>query len=126
MNGTRSRIQCRYKWNKIVKRDALARVSFLEDDIRLWLFEHIKSMGYNSQKDVDWGLLAKMHNEKYPHADPLSATDLQFGFDKLRSVIREHRMYEFPQLMDQLIRETRRSVEEKGDIEDKDRLYLWG
>lgn len=115
MDGTRSRIQCRYKWNKLVKRESVARIAYMEDDVKIWLFEKLKSMNINSQKEIDWVLLAKSLNEKFQlnDNDKWLPTDLEFGFDKLRTIVKEHRMYSFPQLLDQLIRETKRAKEQR-------------
>lgn len=60
MGGTRSRIQCRYKWNKLVKREAIAKIQTVKDDDMLWIFEKLRDLGITEDSQVDWDELAAL------------------------------------------------------------------
>ncbi|KGK35792.1 hypothetical protein JL09_g5058, partial [Pichia kudriavzevii] len=61
MGGTRSRIQCRYKWKKIMKMESVNKLQKMDSDIQQWLIERLYEL---SEKDpyleanLDWDALA--------------------------------------------------------------------
>jgi Myb-like DNA-binding protein REB1 len=52
MGGTRSRIQCRYKWNKLSKRENISRIDSMNNDDKLRVLSMLKS--YPSEEQVNW------------------------------------------------------------------------
>lgn len=122
MEGTRSRIQCRYKWNKLVKRESLDRVSFMDLDTKLWLFEKLKTLNYQSTQEVDWNLVSKLSQDELKPQTKWLPSDFEYGFDKLKTAIKDFKLYELPELLDHLIEDC---LEKRGNIDDKERDYMW-
>ncbi|VEU20222.1 DEKNAAC100933 [Brettanomyces naardenensis] len=59
MGGTRSRIQCRYKWNKLKKREESIRLRKMDLDTKVWLLSRLREIWYHERSDVvDWNALA--------------------------------------------------------------------
>lgn len=97
MGGIRSRIQCRYKWNKLLKREATSRASQIDLGDRIWLVSRIKDLGYTTSGQViDWHLLATLYaravaNGTAGHAggEYWQGNDFKICFERMRSSIRE-------------------------------------
>lgn len=61
MGGTRSRIQCRYKWNKLMKNESMNKLREMDRDTKLWMLESIKRLSMsdpNIEANLDWNALA--------------------------------------------------------------------
>lgn len=56
MDGVRSRIQCRYKWNKISKKPPPNKVNLMLPGDKLAALEHLKN--YSSEQEVNWDQIA--------------------------------------------------------------------
>ncbi|EGV62451.1 RNA polymerase I enhancer binding protein [Yamadazyma tenuis] len=143
MEGTRSRIQCRYKWNKLVKKDSMSRIGEMDVDTKLWLFQKIKMLNFSTFKEVDWSLLARMCNEELKQPNKWLPSDFEYGFEKLKSVVKDHKSLTFPELLTQLIQgchcirerpgvnkqgsntDTIDQVHEQTSEPDNDKEYLW-
>lgn len=138
MNGTRSRIQCRYKWNKLVKRESIIRASLMDSNTKLWFFEKLKKLNYQKLQEVDWQLIAKLYDDE--HSEPQQSelatnwlpSDFEHGFDKMKTVIRGYKKFSFEQLVDKLIdlihtKDQNLSMPEKSDdIHKGEDDYMWG
>ncbi|KAG0683624.1 hypothetical protein C6P42_000652 [Pichia californica] len=61
MGGTRSRIQCRYKWKKIMKNESLEKLREMNHDTKMWMLRSIKRLSHddpNIEANLDWDALA--------------------------------------------------------------------
>ncbi|CCH41364.1 hypothetical protein BN7_903 [Wickerhamomyces ciferrii] len=84
MGGTRSRIQCRYKWNKILKRDALARAQTIDINDRVWLLTKLQELRFLPESEIDWDALATIHPKNI-----WTGHDFKICYEKMRSSIRD-------------------------------------
>jgi Myb-like DNA-binding protein REB1 len=106
MNGVRLRIQCRYKWNKLVKKKANLRTLYMDARTKLWLVRKMQSLGFATRDAVDWGYLAHLHRETRGGAAAgagagagagdapeklWDAADLKAAFEKMEPEVREHK-----------------------------------
>lgn len=113
MNGVRSRIQCRYKWNKLVKRASAERASYMSQDNKLWLLRKIQSLGFPTVDSIDWNYIVHLYDEesknlsdnenKSSHHDNWGASDFKIGFEKMKSEIKDHRKLPLPDILQRLI-----------------------
>ncbi|CCD22784.1 DNA-binding protein REB1 NDAI_0A06300 [Naumovozyma dairenensis CBS 421] len=60
MGGTRSRIQCRYKWNKLVRRDAINNLQHITNEEKRWLFGKILDLGFTEESQINWDELSNL------------------------------------------------------------------
>lgn len=84
MNGTRSRIQCRYKWNKLIRKEALDKIDVRDPQEFRWIFERLKMLGYNDESIIDWEDLS-MSN---PIAN-LSPLEIEVCYEKMKKMAKE-------------------------------------
>ncbi|ODQ77208.1 hypothetical protein BABINDRAFT_181839 [Babjeviella inositovora NRRL Y-12698] len=84
MGGIRSRIQCRYKWNKLLKREATSRAAQIDISDRIWLVGRIKDLGYTTVTQIDWHLLATLYARAY-----WQGSDFKICFERMRGTIRD-------------------------------------
>lgn len=105
MGGQRSRIQCRYKWNKLLKREAVARAKSMDTQDRIWLLTRLKDLGFENSEIVDWNVLASLHPKNL-----WSGPDLKMCFEKMRSSIREFRLKSLNEILDLLLQDIARDV----------------
>lgn len=91
MNGVRSRIQCRYKWNKLLKRESLARIAVMDSATKLWLLNKIAEMNAPDIEAIDWDYLVQMHHEKPKERNKILWTtgDFKIAFEKMKRTVRE-------------------------------------
>ncbi|GAV26784.1 hypothetical protein PMKS-000240 [Pichia membranifaciens] len=71
MGGTRSRIQCRYKWKKIMKNESVKKLREMGHDTKLWMLYSIKRLSVNDpniEANLDWNALALSVPENYNFA----------------------------------------------------------
>lgn len=71
MGGTRSRIQCRYKWKKIMKNESVKKLREMGHDTKLWMLYSIKRLSENDpniEANLDWNALALSVPEAYSFA----------------------------------------------------------
>ena len=83
MGGARSRIQCRYKWNKLVKKQALTKLQTITDDEKRWILEKLRDLGFTEDSQVDWDELAKMEP-----GSKWTGLELKLCYEKMRGTIR--------------------------------------
>ncbi|OVF09899.1 putative rNA polymerase I termination factor [Clavispora lusitaniae] len=87
MNGVRSRIQCRYKWNKLVRRESLARVSSMDARTKAWLVGRMAASRWPDADAVDWEYLSHACREEQKAA--WSGADLRTAFEHMRASVRD-------------------------------------
>ncbi|RLV83309.1 DNA-binding protein REB1 [Meyerozyma sp. JA9] len=102
MNGIRSRIQCRYKWNKLLKRESSVRAASMDPHTKLWLFQKLQSLDFPTVESVDWQYLAQMYQDEQKDGRWASA-DFKFGFDKLKSEVKNHRKLPLSEILTRLV-----------------------
>lgn len=90
MGGIRLRIQCRYKWNKILKRRAHNRAALIGLADRVWMLLKVKELQYARVEDINWEQMARAY--AHDHGDKgvvWSLVDFQVCFDRMRQQIRD-------------------------------------
>lgn len=86
MLGTRSRIQCRYKWNKLVKKEAMSRMLGISESTKKWTLEKLRDLGFSDDSQVDWEELATLC------PDPQwSGLELKLSYEKMRTSIKGYK-----------------------------------
>ena len=113
MDGVRSRIQCRYKWNKLLKRSSAQKASLMNTETRLWLLQKIQRLGFPSVDNIDWDYLLHLFMEERKALPPaesrfdklidMSAADFKMAFEKLVSDRKDLAKMTLLQLLDHLI-----------------------
>ncbi|XDT40982.1 Myb-like domain profile [Nakaseomyces glabratus] len=84
MQGKRSRIQCRYKWNKMLKREASDRLDSRDEEDMKWLFRRIIQLEITDEKSLDWQELA----ESNPSSE-MTPLEAEVCYDKLKRLVKE-------------------------------------
>lgn len=114
MNGQRSRIQCRYKWNKLLKREAVTRSKLMGVDTKLWLFHNLHSSNYANAESINWDYVYEQFNE-YLNNNPgearrlnnpdfmWSANDFMLTFERSKSAVKDHKNLPLRDLLIELI-----------------------
>lgn len=87
MNGVRLRIQCRYKWNKLVRRELLARVLSMDARTKAWLVGRMAASRWPDADAVDWEYLSHACREEQKAA--WSGADLRTAFEHMRASVRD-------------------------------------
>lgn len=100
MGGTRSRIQCRYKWNKILKRDAMARAQTIDLNDRVWLLTKLQELRFLPESEIDWDALASLHPKNF-----WSGNDFKICYEKMRSSIRDFKKKNVVDISGSLLRD---------------------
>lgn len=105
MNGARSRIQCRYKWNKLVRRDLASRVAMMDTDTKLWLFNRVLESNFADIDSIDWEFILHLYHEEHKDTTKInwSASDFKVGFEKLKSLVRDNKNLPLHTLLTKLI-----------------------
>ncbi|KAK6197994.1 uncharacterized protein RJT21DRAFT_131642 [Scheffersomyces amazonensis] len=109
MNGTRSRIQCRYKWTKLLKKDASEKSVFMPSETRLWLLQQIKDVNYANMDEIDWEALGNLYKELPKDSNNLDdtmewvASDFKTVFEKMRLEISNFRKMPLKQIITRLL-----------------------
>ncbi|CCH62242.1 hypothetical protein TBLA_0G03050 [Henningerozyma blattae CBS 6284] len=83
MNGTRSRIQCRYKWNKLLKKETIAKVETITLHDKRWILEKLRDLGFTENSQVDWEELSRLKP-----GIKLNGNELKMCFEKMRNNIK--------------------------------------
>ncbi|EGW30577.1 uncharacterized protein SPAPADRAFT_52649 [Spathaspora passalidarum NRRL Y-27907] len=108
MKGTRSRIQCRYKWAKLIRREAGMRSSYMSEKTKAWLIGKIQQLNVESIDHITWDYITKAY-EKDISREVLpkdkydwQAIDFQVVFEKLKMGVKDHKRMKFNDLLDKL------------------------
>ncbi|KAG7692768.1 hypothetical protein KL933_004274 [Ogataea haglerorum] len=116
MGGTRSRIQCRYKWNKLVKREAGNRARSVDLETRNWLLARLREIWNREGTDsIDWDTLASLHP-----SNVWSGVDFKKCFEKMKSTVPGYKKKPFIEIVDTLLQEnTENYFDSENKSEDK-------
>ncbi|SCU93752.1 LAME_0F04874g1_1 [Lachancea meyersii CBS 8951] len=98
MGGARSRIQCRYKWNKLLKKQAMNKIKNISEEDKMWILEKLRDMGFTEDLQVDWDELATLMPGRL-----WSGTELKLCYEKLRTGVRYHKDRTINQICKELI-----------------------
>lgn len=96
MGKTRSRIQCRYKWNKILKNDAKLKISHMTKNQLLKLFQIVKQ--FQSYSDIDWNLIVDEMDTKW------TSFELQLCFETWYKKVKDYKSKSVNELATELIK----------------------
>lgn len=109
MNGTRSRIQCRYKWTKIRKRESLAKSMSMTGPTISWLIYQLQRTGSPDYELVDWARIAQLVPAQLQRTSRTEAgserwllSDLKYAFEKMRSDCKDAKRAQFMDLLSRL------------------------
>lgn len=86
MEGKRSRIQCRYKWNKLMKRDASLRAQNIPFTDRVWMLNKLQELSFDPQDDVNWEALASLHPK-----NEWTANDFKTCYEKMKATVKDQK-----------------------------------
>lgn len=98
MGGTRSRIQCRYKWNKIVKKEAIAKIQSITEGDKLWILEKLRDLGFTEDSQVDWEELAALKP-----GIKWTGTELKLCYERMRSGVRFYKQKSINEISKELL-----------------------
>ncbi|CAB4253135.1 similar to Saccharomyces cerevisiae YDR026C Protein of unknown function that may interact with ribosomes, based on co-purification experiments [Maudiozyma barnettii] len=98
MDGARSRIQCRYKWNKLVKKQAIQRIQNISEDTKKWTLEKLRDLGFTEDSQVDWDELATL----CPDTE-WSGLELKLSYEKLRTLVKDHKSKNINEISKELL-----------------------
>lgn len=94
MNGARSRIQCRYKWNKLVKRDLVVRIAAMGLLTKIWLLNRLLHANVHNLGAINWEYLAQSYYSEHKQEkdkSTWSASDFKVAFERLHNSVRDHK-----------------------------------
>ncbi|AMD20977.1 HEL304Cp [Eremothecium sinecaudum] len=98
MGGRRSRIQCRYKWNKLLKKEAMNKIKSINDEDKMWLLVKLKDLGFTEDLQVDWEeLAALMPGRRW------TGTELKLCYEKLRTSVRHYKKKSISEICKELV-----------------------
>ncbi|KAK6456319.1 uncharacterized protein RJT20DRAFT_128174 [Scheffersomyces xylosifermentans] len=108
MHGVRSRIQCRYKWSKLVKRESALRATYMNLETKTWLLHRLQRIGVQSFEEINWAEVARSYREEHPKTQhdadyDWDEHDFKASFEKIRSEIRDHKRLQFDVLLSRLL-----------------------
>lgn len=81
MGGTRSRIQCRYKWNRLVEKEALERINAITLEEKLWLCDKLKIMGFVKPNQINWDEIATL---QIKDGNKWKGNELKLCYDQMK------------------------------------------
>ncbi|CCF57051.1 hypothetical protein KAFR_0C00560 [Kazachstania africana CBS 2517] len=95
MGGARSRIQCRYKWNKLHQQDSLVRINSLSSEKLIMFFNKIKSLNTDEYEKIDWDSLANKD---------LTPMDWKLCYNKWKRKIKSNKEKTVVEICDELLK----------------------
>ena len=84
MSGTRSRIQCRYKWNKLVTDEAARNMISIPFSERKWLLEKLSQLSKASYSNIDWNSIAASKP-----GSPRTGLELRLCYEQMREKVQD-------------------------------------
>lgn len=100
MGGTRSRIQCRYKWIKLSRRISLAKVDAMLPGDRISLLQLMKDSGYEEESSVDWDGLAALDPRGF-----WSGEELHVAYERMQETVAGSSKKPMRQIVSELLTE---------------------
>lgn len=98
MGGTRSRIQCRYKWTKLTKRAAMAKIDAMMPGDKISLLTFLKDSGYEEESQVDWDGFAALDPRGFWNGE-----ELKQAFERLKSTLLDANSKPFQQTVNEIL-----------------------
>ena len=98
MNGTRSRIQCRYKWNKLIRKQATQRIQTISEATKKWTLEKLRDLGFTEDSQVDWDELAALCPD---HG--WSGLEMKLSYEKMRSLVKDYKSQNINEISKKLL-----------------------
>ncbi|EJS44304.1 YDR026C [Saccharomyces arboricola H-6] len=86
MSGTRSRIQCRYKWNKLVTDQAAKSMLSTSLSEKKWLLKQLKQLPELAYLNIDWDSLAASKP-----GSPWTGLELRLCYEQMRERVQDHK-----------------------------------
>ncbi|CCC67605.1 hypothetical protein NCAS_0A10470 [Naumovozyma castellii] len=99
MGGTRSRIQCRYKWTKLVRKQAQTNIQNMSVEDKRWILEKLRDLGFTEDSQVDWDELATIKPDS-----KWNGLELKLCYEKMRSLIKQHKEKKVNEIATELIK----------------------
>lgn len=92
MGGTRSRIQCRYKWKKIMKMESLQKLQKMDRVTKIWMLDQLKTLAQEDphiESNLDWNALALSipRNENDSNHIQWNGVDLSTCFQRMKGTV---------------------------------------
>lgn len=90
MGGTRSRIQCRYKWKKIMKMESLEKLQSFDRFTKLWMLEQLKALSMEDphiESNLDWNALALSVPRNEDKQIQWNGVDLSTCFQRMKGTV---------------------------------------
>lgn len=122
MNGVRSRIQCRYKWNKLIKKESALRAAYMSLETKLWLLHKLHQ--FSSPDLIDWKYIFDLYNQDFKHKlhenkFVWEIADFKAGFDLMKSESGDIRGYniDFQNYIGKLINERSFAEPHESDLD---------
>lgn len=113
MNGMRSRIQCRYKWSKLLKKESQELSERGTAAMRQWLVRKLQTLGYERDEDVEWDYLAHVYGEETK--EKVSSKEMERAFAKIRTEVTGHKKMSLREIVAELASEWERPEDKKDD-----------
>ncbi|GMM27520.1 Nsi1 protein [Martiniozyma asiatica (nom. inval.)] len=105
MDGTRSRIQCRYKWNKIMKRESIQKVKMMSTNTKIWLFQNLRHRIKNGEtaNSINWDDIAiELPNDAVDIDFKWTGSDFSLCYQKMKNTV-DSQSKDFGEIVELLI-----------------------
>lgn len=102
MGGTRSRIQCRYKWNKLSKKakEGGREMDYFKHSEKVDLINFLRSMPVMREEEVNWNKLATMMANS--RSTPTSA-EILTAYTNMKVAVPDYKNKMFPQILNEIL-----------------------
>lgn len=93
MNGVRLRIQCRYKWNKLLRRELLLRIALMDSATKVWLLGRLLDANFADMDSIDWDYILHMYLEEHKTKtkELWTALDFKVALEKMSGAVRDRK-----------------------------------
>lgn len=93
MQGVRLRIQCRYKWNKLLRRESLLRIALMDSATKVWLLGRLLDANFADADAIDWDYILHMYLEEHKakSKELWTASDFKVALEKMSGAVRDRK-----------------------------------
>lgn len=93
MHGVRLRIQCRYKWNKLLRRESLLRIALMDSATKVWLLGRLLDANFADADAIDWDYILHMYLEEHKTKtkELWTASDFKVALEKMCGTVRDRK-----------------------------------
>lgn len=93
MRGVRLRIQCRYKWNKLLRRELLLRIALMDSATKVWLLGRLLDANFPDADSIDWDYILHMYLEEHKSKakELWTASDFKVALEKMCGSVRDRK-----------------------------------